>query len=56
MANRDDVLLWSDGFWCFKGEYTRELLRDDEPSALLVEGTPEWADAIAKKSHLRHQA
>lgn len=26
----DDIFLWRDGFWCFRIEHRREVLRDDD--------------------------
>jgi hypothetical protein len=38
---QQDILLWPDGFWCFKPEYNEDMMRDYS-YVLLVAGTPEW--------------
>ena len=41
--NLDDVLLWPDGFWCFRHEFRCEFLRDvDENYRVILDGSDEW--------------
>ena len=28
--NPQDILLWPDGFWCFREEFSPQFLRDDD--------------------------
>jgi len=28
--NSEDILLWPDGFWCFREEFDREFMRADD--------------------------
>ncbi len=28
--NPNDILLWSDGFWCFREEHSKEFMRSDD--------------------------
>ncbi len=36
-----NILLWSDGFWCFKEELCPHFLRDDDYREI-VHGDAEW--------------
>jgi hypothetical protein len=49
---QQDILLWPDGFWCFKPEYNDDMLRG-KPFVLLTAGTPEWEAAKNKRVILR---
>lgn len=37
----DNILLWPDGFWCFREELTLQFLRDDEYRVILHH-SEEW--------------
>ncbi len=39
--NPDDVLLWTDGFWCFREEFGPDFLRDDS-FRVLPRDSDEW--------------
>jgi hypothetical protein len=39
--NPDDILLWPDGFWCFREELCKEFLRDDKYRVIL-QHSDEW--------------
>ena len=38
---RGDSLVWPDGFWCFRAEYSVEFLRSDDFREVRC-GTAEW--------------
>lgn len=38
-----DVLLWGDGFWCFRFEYSADFLRSGE-YRLVKTDEPEWLE------------
>jgi hypothetical protein len=37
----DNILLWPDGFWCFREEYDPSFLRDDN-YRVIVHQSEEW--------------
>jgi len=39
--NPDDILLWPDGFWCFRKEFSEEFLRQDDYRVILRH-SDEW--------------
>jgi len=39
--NPDDILLWPDGFWCFRMDLREEFLRDDK-YRVIVQQSDEW--------------
>ena len=39
--NNGDILLWPDGFWCFRDEYRKKILRGENYRVLEKNG-PEW--------------
>jgi hypothetical protein len=41
----DDVLVWRDGFWCFRVEHRREFQRDDNYSVILQD-SDEWSSFL----------
>ena len=40
--NPEDILLWSDGFWCFREEFTPEFMRDED-YRVLPHQSEEWS-------------
>ncbi len=44
---RIDILLWPDGFWCFREEYSKETLRD-ENYRVIPSNSPEWIVVSSK--------
>jgi hypothetical protein len=44
-----DILLWPDGFWCFKDEYHPDMMRDYS-YVLLAAGTPKWLSTKDKSA------
>ncbi len=47
--NPDDILLWPDGFWCFRKEFSEGFLRQDDYRVILHH-SDEWL------SHTRSRA
>jgi hypothetical protein len=41
MTPKEDILLWSDGFWCFRGEHQNNLMRGANYRVVL-EDSEEW--------------
>ena len=39
--NPDDILLWPDNFWCFRKEFSKGFLRQDDYRAILHQ-SDEW--------------
>ncbi len=37
----DNILVWPDGFWCFREEFTAQFLRDDSYRVILHK-SDEW--------------
>lgn len=49
---QDDILLWSDGFWCFREELHPRFLRDDDFQVVEC-GSDEWDElALASATNL----
>jgi hypothetical protein len=50
MSNRtmsaDDILLWRDGFWCFRIENRPENLRDDN-YCVILQHSEEWSSFVS---------
>lgn len=46
-SEKDDILLWQDGFWCFREELTAEFLRDDNYQVILC-NSDEWLEILTK--------
>ena len=47
----DDILLWQDGFWCFREELSPKFLRDDSYRNIVC-GSDEWLRIISSGRHL----
>lgn len=45
--NPDDLLLWPDGFWCFRDEYREQWLRAVDYRVIL-RGSDEWRAITAE--------
>ena len=39
--NQGDILMWTDGFWCFREEFNDGFLRDDNFRVVPI-NTDEW--------------
>jgi len=52
----EDILLWTDGFWCFRNEKHKEFMRNDNYRAIL-RLSKEWVKLSAEfprsNSHTR---
>jgi hypothetical protein len=42
VVNAEDVLLWPDGFWCFRDEFSPRFLRAED-YRVIPHGSEEWA-------------
>ena len=45
----DNILLWPDGFWCFREELDQNFLRDDNYRVILHESA-EWLEVQRTKA------
>jgi hypothetical protein len=41
MEDQDDIFVWRDGFWCFRAEYSKDMLRRED-YVVLRANTDEW--------------
>lgn len=48
----DDLLLWPDGYWCFREEFCKEFLRDDNYREI-AHHCDEWLSYVTKPHFLR---
>lgn len=46
-SEKDDILLWHDGFWCFREELSPAFLRDENYRVILC-NSDEWLAIITK--------
>lgn len=53
--NPQDMLLWPDGFWCFREEHCETFLRADD-YRIVLHLTDEWRELEAKGPLGRHSA
>jgi len=37
----DDILVWPDGFWCFRKEFAENVMRGSD-YRVIIEGSDEW--------------
>jgi hypothetical protein len=42
VIHAEDILLWPDGFWCFREEFSPHFLRADDYRVILRQGE-EWS-------------
>lgn len=47
-----DLFLWSDGFWCFRREYSTDFLRASHYRVVRTD-EPEWIDLAERPNRLR---
>ena len=50
--NPVDILVWPDGFWCFREELSLQFLRDDKYRVILC-SSDEWLMLISERNALR---
>ena len=43
--NSQDILIWPDGFWCFREEFSESFLRDDK-YRVVETTTDEWVSLL----------
>ena len=48
MQDRLDILIWRDGFWCFREEFRMDWLRDDDCRVIETE-IDEWLEIARKR-------
>jgi hypothetical protein len=46
----NDILLWADGFWCFKEELNAKFLRDDSYRTVVC-ASDEWLAIISMRQN-----
>ena len=51
----DDILLWPDGFWCFREEYAPTFLREDN-YRVVKRSSYEWRALEAKRPVFQKEA
>ncbi len=54
----DNILLWPDGFWCFREELSPEFQRDDD-YRVIVHNSDEWLGILGRTAPfppISHQA
>ena len=44
----DNILIWPDGFWCFREEFSSEFLRDNN-YRVVEHSTDEWLRILSKR-------
>jgi hypothetical protein len=48
-----DVLIWQNGFWCFRAEAQPSFLEKDGDYRVLAKGTDAWIKCTFEKMHVR---
>jgi len=48
LVNLNDILLWRDGFWCFREELSPDFLRDDNYREIVF-SSDEWLRIISAR-------
>jgi len=48
----DNILIWPDGFWCFREELCPEFLRDDN-YRVIPHSTDEWLRVLSNRPPVR---